>query len=229
VHNYTHKVARILLVDDDLAFRKTAEILLKKAGYTVLAADGVKEATAVLRQNSFDLIITDLKMNDGTGLDLLTAAKKQDPDIGVILLTAYSSVKSAVEAIKQGASDYIDKPFDNEEFLLCVERTLEHKNMREELNFLREEIAFKYGFDSLVGTSPQMENLKSLAARVAATDIAVLITGESGTGKELLARAVHYHSNRRKKKFVTIECTSIPENLLESEFFGHIKGSFTSA
>lgn len=221
--------ANILLVDDDRGFRSTIEVLLKKNGYRVRSAGGVEEASRILPEEKTELIITDLKMNDGNGLDLLNIAKKNDPDIAVILLTAYSSVKSAVQAIKQGASDYIDKPFDNEEFLMIVEKTLENRNIREELNQLREKIAFRYGFDSLVGVSSRMESLKSLASRVASTDISVLITGESGTGKELLAKAVHFHSQRRKNKFVPVECTSIPENLLESEFFGHTKGSFTNA
>ena len=229
MNSNSNSAASILLVDDDRGFRQTIEVLLKKHGYRVRSAGGVEEASRILPEEKTELIITDLKMNDGSGLDILEKAKKNDPDIAVILLTAYSSVKSAVQAIKQGASDYIDKPFDNEEFLLIVEKTLENRNIREELNQLREKIAFRYGFDSLVGVSPQMENLKSLASRVASTDISVLITGESGTGKELLSKAVHFHSQRRKRKFVPVECTSIPENLLESEFFGHAKGSFTSA
>jgi DNA-binding NtrC family response regulator len=221
--------ANILLVDDDSGFQKTLEILLKNSGYRVITAGGLSEAIDRLKQNGLDLIVTDLKMNDGTGLELLNKAKVLCPEIAVILLTAYGSIKNAVEAMRQGAYDYIAKPFNNEELLVLIEKALENKNIREELNVLREEIAFKYSFDSLVGVSPAMTQLKNLAARVAATDIAVLITGDSGTGKELLARAIHYHSERRKKKFVPIECTSIPETLLESELFGHVKGSFTTA
>lgn len=229
MNSNTTENARVLLVDDDQGFRSTIAILLKKNGYDVTTAGGVGEAVSYLGKNEADLLITDLKMNDGNGLDLLSKAKQITPELAVILLTAHGSVKSAVTAIKQGASDYIDKPFDNEEFLLVVEKTLENRNIRRELNNLREEITFKYSFDNLIGVSPKMENLKSLAARVAATDIAVLITGDSGTGKELLAKAIHYHSSRRKKRFSPIECTSIPENLLESEFFGHVKGAFTNA
>ncbi|MCP4703225.1 MAG: sigma-54-dependent Fis family transcriptional regulator [candidate division Zixibacteria bacterium] len=228
-NNLNNKLPRILLVDDDLAFRKTVEITLKRNNYDVITAVGVKEAANILQNNKVELIITDLKMNDGTGIELLRQAKDIYPEVAVIIQTAYGSIKNAVDAMRQGAYDYIAKPFKNEELLILVERALENKNMIEELNVLREEIAWKYGFDSLVGVSPAMEQLKHLANRVAATDIAVLITGDSGTGKEVLSKAIHYHSDRRKHKFITIECTSIPENLLESEFFGHIKGSFTSA
>ncbi len=228
-NNITNILPKILLVDDDLAFRTTVEITLKRHNYEVIPAVGVKEAANILNEQKVELIITDLKMNDGTGIELLRRAREIYPQIAVIILTAYGSIKNAVDAMRQGAYDYIAKPFKNEELLILVERALENKNMIEELHVLREEIAWKYGFDSLVGVSPAMEQLKHLANRVAGTDIAVLITGDSGTGKEILSKAIHYHSERRKHKFVTIECTSIPENLLESEFFGHIKGSFTSA
>ena len=134
--------------------------------------------------------------------------------------TAYGSVRNAVDAMRNGAYDYITKPFKNEELLIVIEKALENKNIREELSVLREEIAWKYGFDNLVGTSASMKQLKGLSARVAASDIAILITGESGTGKELLAKAIHFHSRRRKHKFIPIDCTSIPANLMESEFFG---------
>jgi len=228
-NNSTCNEARILLVDDDINFRQTVEIILKKNRYEVISAGGVDEAVDILTNHSIDLLITDLKMTDGTGLDLLDKAKNILPEIAVIIQTAFGSIKNAVKAMRQGAYDYIAKPFKHEELLILVEKALEHKRIREELNILREEIAFKYGFDSLVGVSSAMKQLKSLAARVSNTDIAVLITGESGTGKELLARAIHYHSERRKNKFVPIECTSIPENLLESEFFGHMKGAYTTA
>jgi DNA-binding NtrC family response regulator len=221
--------SRILLVDDDRDFRDSVEIVLKSNNYDVLTASGLNPATDVLKTEKVDLIVTDLKMNDGSGMELLAVSKELNREIGVIILTAYGSIKNAVEAMKQGAYDYVAKPFDNEELLVIIEKALEHKDICEELSTLREEIAWKYGFDSFVGISDAVKQLKSLAARVALTDIAVLITGESGTGKELLARAIHYHSSRRKHKFVPIECTSVPENLLESEFFGHMKGSFTSA
>ena len=168
-------------------------------------------------------------MTDGTGLDILTEARRGHREIAVIILTSFGSISNAVEAMRRGASYYIAKPFKTDELLLQIEKGLEAKSMREELNNLREEIAWKYGFDSLIGTSAPMRQLKGLASRVATTDISILVTGESGTGKELLAKAIHYHSRRRKNKFIPIDCASIPENLLESEFFGHKKGSFTSA
>ncbi|HDL03945.1 MAG TPA: sigma-54-dependent Fis family transcriptional regulator, partial [candidate division Zixibacteria bacterium] len=219
----------ILLVDDDIEYRKSVEIILKKNDYRVLTAGGVESALEILKNNHVDLIISDLKMTDGSGFDLLAKTRELSQEIAIIIQTAYGSIKNAVSAMRQGAYDYLSKPFRNEELLITVEKALENKNIREELSALREEIAWKYGFDSLVGVSDSMTQLKSLASRVAGTDIVILITGASGTGKELLAKAIHYHSSRRRKRFVPIECTSIPENLLESELFGHTKGSFTSA
>ncbi len=219
----------ILLVDDDFEFRKSVEIVLKKNNYEVIPASGLQSAIDILESRMIDLIITDLKMGDGTGMDLLAKAKEQYREVAVIILTAYGSIRNAVDAMRKGAYDYIAKPFRNDELLVLTEKALENRNIREELSALREEIAWKYGFDSLVGVSEAMKQLKLLANRVANSDIVVLLTGESGTGKELLAKAIHYHSHRRKHKFVPIECTSIPENLMESEFFGHVKGSFTSA
>jgi DNA-binding NtrC family response regulator len=230
IENANNKsAASILLVDDDEALKSTIEILLKRAGYDVMTASGLNQAMEMLRQYRYDLIITDLKMNDGTGMELLAKSQEIRSDASVIIQTAFGSVRNAVEAIRKGAYDYIAKPYKNEELLILVEKALEAKNMRDELNVLREEVAWKYSFDSLVGASAAMKQLKNLAARIAATDISALIMGESGTGKELLARAIHYHSARRRKKFVAIDCTSIPANLMESELFGHIKGSFTSA
>jgi DNA-binding NtrC family response regulator len=225
----TRPITTILLVDDDSSFRSSVEILLRRNNYNVIPAEGLNEALEVIRSRKIDLVITDLKMADGSGFDLLTKIRELRQEVAVIMQTAYGSVRNAVDAMRNGAYDYITKPFKNEELLIVIEKALENKNIREELSVLREEIAWKYGFDNLVGTSANMKQLKGLAARVAATDISILITGESGTGKELLAKAIHFHSRRRKHKFIAIDCTSIPASLMESEFFGHVKGSFTSA
>ncbi|MEW5924070.1 MAG: sigma-54 dependent transcriptional regulator [Candidatus Zixiibacteriota bacterium] len=225
----TADIATILLVDDDIEFRGSVEIVLKKNNYVVLTADGVESACDILKKHRIDLVISDLKMADGSGLDLLARTKSQSPEITIIIQTAFGSIENAVTAMRHGAYDYISKPFRNEELLITVEKALEHKNIKEELSALREQIAWNYGFDSLIGISDAMRHLKNMASRVATTDIVILISGESGTGKELLAKAIHYHSGRRRKRFIPIECTSIPENLLESELFGHVRGSFTSA
>ena len=225
----TRPATTILLVDDDSTFRSSVEILLRRNNYNVIPAGGLNEALDVIKSRKIDLVITDLKMADGSGFDLLTKIRGLRQEVAVIMQTAYGSVRNAVDAMQNGAYDYITKPFKNEELLIVIEKALENKNIREELSVLREEIAWKYGFDNLVGTSASMKQLKGLSARVAASDIAILITGESGTGKELLAKAIHFHSRRRKHKFIPIDCTSIPANLMESEFFGHVKGSFTSA
>ena len=163
------------------------------------------------------------------GLDIIKEVNQSFPDTDTILLTAYGSIESAVEATRAGASDYITKPFVNDQLLIRVEKALEHNCMRRELTALRQHIAMSYGFDNIVGISREMVKLKETANRIASTDITILITGASGTGKELFARAIHHHSKRRNAPLVAIDCSALPENLLETELFGHVKGSFTSA
>jgi len=215
------------LVNDDPKSRNTIETILRQNDYTVLSADTIKAANDPAKSNQIDLIVLGLEPKDNTGQINLQYSREVSPDSPVIILTDKGNISNAVEAIRQGAYDYIARPFKNEELLILVERALENKYMIEELNSLREEIAWKYGFDSIIGLTPAMEQLKHLASRVAGTDIAVLISGESGTGKEVLAKAIHYHSQRRKQKFITIDCASIPENLLESELFGNTENTYT--
>ncbi len=222
-------IASILLVDDDPDSREKVEVILGSSDRNITVADSLQAALEILKNRQVDIIIADLKLNGGTGLELLSCAKKIDNEVEVIFLTSHDLVEKAIEALKQGAYNYIAKPFRNETLLILVGKALEYQKMRRELSTLREEIAWKYGFDSLIGNSEKMNQLKNLAARIADSDIDILISGESGTGKELLAKAIHYHSGRRKRKFVPVQCSSIPENLLESELFGNVENSTTPA
>ncbi len=221
--------ATILIVDDDPAACRTLSLMLGKASYEVFDCNDIASARRVLRDHPVDLVIVDLRLHNESGIDLIRIVKQSYPDTESILLTAHGTIESSVEAMQAGAFDYCTRPFTNHEFMLRVGKALERKRMREEIVSLRQHVAMNYGFDNIVGISKQLEQVKETARRVAATDISVLITGASGTGKELFARAIHHHSERRSQPFVAIDCSAIPETLMESELFGHTKGSFTSA
>jgi len=225
----TKPEATVLVVDDDAAIRKTLAILLNKAGCEVLDADSLTAANRLLTERPVDLVITDLRLGDDNGIDLIRLTKQSYPDTEAILLTGYGTIESSVEAMQAGAFDYVTKPFTNNELLMRVNKALERHRLRQEIVSLRQHVAMNYGFDNIVGISKQLSQVKETARRIAPTDITVLITGASGTGKELFARAIHHHSNRRHRPFVAIDCSAIPESLMESELFGHTKGSFTSA
>ncbi|MCX6826696.1 MAG: sigma-54 dependent transcriptional regulator [candidate division Zixibacteria bacterium] len=220
--------ATILLVDDDDVFRTSVETLLKNNRYEVISTNSFNRAVEIIGEVRLDLIITDLQLNDGNGLELLAKAKEHCREASVIIQTAYGSVKDAIEAIRQGAYDYLAKPFKNEELLVLIEKALENNSIRKELSILREKIAWNHGFDNLIGISNTMSRVKSLAARVAATDISILITGESGTGKELLAKTIHFHSERRKCKFTAIDCNSISACSMETALGESIEDSSIS-
>jgi two-component system, NtrC family, response regulator AtoC len=219
----------ILVVDDDLAVRTTIAVLLRRARYQVLDADGIRPATKLLGEQPIDLVIVDLRLGDENGIDLIRIIKERHPDTEAILLTGYGTIESSVAAMRAGAFDYVTKPFSNDEFLLRVSKALERRQLKQEIVSLRQHVAMNYGFDNIVGISKQISQIKETARRIAPTDITVLITGASGSGKELFARAIHHHSNRRHRPFVAVDCSAIPEALMESELFGHTKGSFTSA
>jgi two-component system NtrC family response regulator len=221
--------ARVLIVDDDDSLRRVTQVRLEQAGYQTTTAASGFDALAVLQKSPVELVITDLKMPGMSGLELLRRIRTEFPDVIVILLTAFGSVESAVDAMRGGAYDYITKPVHADELELVVRRSLDHRELLEENRALRRSLDAKYGFESIVGRSDSLIYLLDMAARAAQTDATVLIHGETGTGKELLAKAVHFNSRRREKPFVTINSGAIPKDLLESELFGHVKGSFTGA
>jgi two-component system response regulator PilR (NtrC family) len=220
--------SRVLVVDDEEGMRDFLTILLQKEGYTVQAVSTGEEAMRMIADRVFDLVITDLKMPQMDGLRVLHRIKEVDPKVGVILITAYASPETAVDAMKEGAFDYLVKPFDVEEMKDVVRVALERKQMGGAPRVSRD-VAPRTRFDNILGVSPQMQKIYDLISRVAETPTNVLITGESGTGKELVARAIHEHSPRKDKLILPINCGGLPENLLESELFGYQKGAFTGA
>src|SRR6478672_8562387 len=219
----------ILLVEDKESLRRVLRLTLENAGYTVNEAVDAKDAMHQISTAPHKLVLTDLRMPHGSGLDVLRAAKTLDPDIPVIVMTAFGSIDEAVQAMKDGAHDFLQKPVDSNHLLLLVERALEQSRLRTENLLLREEWSKRYGFPRIIGESEAIKRAVAETQRVAQTDATVLLLGESGTGKELFARAVHHLSNRRDKPFVAINCAAIPETLIENELFGHERGAFTGA
>src|ERR1051326_1653517 len=219
----------ILLVEDKESLRRVLRLTLESAGYTVAEAEDARDAAQALAREPFRLVLTDLRMPHGSGLDVLRASKAADAEVPVVLMTAYGSIDEAVQAMKDGAHDFLQKPVDSNHLLLLVERALEQARLRTENILLREEWSRRYGFPRIVGEREAIKRSVAETQRVATTDTTVLLLGESGTGKELFARAVHHLSRRSEKPFVAINCAAIPETLIESELFGHERGSFTGA
>lgn len=222
-------MSRILVVDDESSMRQLLEIALSKEGYRVKAAESGRKAVKILGKDSFDLVISDIRMPDMTGVEVLRTVKELNPEIPVIMITAYASTETAVEALRLGAYDYITKPFKIEELKNTISNALERRRLKEEVTHLKRAFRDRHGVDSMIGESAKMNDLYEQIQAVARTDSTVLVTGQSGTGKELVARAIHVHSLRSAAPFVSINCGAVPETLLESELFGHIKGSFTGA
>src|SRR3989441_3672150 len=219
----------ILLVEDKESLRRVLRMTLEHAGYSVTEAADARAAIAEIGRVPHKVVLTDLRMPIGSGLDVLRAAKSADNDVPVIVMTAYGSIDEAVQAMKDGAHDFLQKPVDSNHLLLLVERALEQSRLRTENILLREEWSKRYGFPRIVGESQAIKRAVAETQRVAQTDATVLLLGESGTGKELFARAIHHLSNRRDKPFVAINCAAIPETLIENELFGHERGAFTGA
>ncbi len=221
--------ARILVVDDEESMRDFMSIMLAKEGYEVLKASSGPEALNHIKKNTPDVVITDMMMPDMNGLELMTRAREIHDDLSFIVMTAFASVDSAIEAMKKGAYDYITKPFKVDEIKLTINKVLEKEQITKENRTLKQELYRSFSLDKFIGKDPQILKMKEIIQRLAKTDSNALILGESGTGKDLVAKAIHYHSNRVGKPFMTLNCAAIPETLLESELFGYKKGAFTGA
>ncbi|NOQ20735.1 MAG: response regulator, partial [Desulfobacterales bacterium] len=219
----------ILVVDDDHAHRTMLNTLIRGWGYAVSEADDGSTAVEQVKETSFDLVLMDVRMVRVSGLEALETIKSYNPAIPVIIMTAYSSVETAVAALKQGAHDYLTKPLDFDKLRLTLERAMEHTRLKEENRLLRENLGQQFDSQNIIGKSPSMLKLFETVAQVAPSEATVLISGESGTGKELIAGALHFNSPRKSGPFVKINCAAITETLLESELFGHERGAFTGA
>jgi len=220
---------KILLVDDDASIRKVINYTLSQKNYIIIESDNGKEALNIFANEKIDLIITDLEMPELKGMDLIKEIKNIDPDALIIVITAYGTIETAVEAMKLGAFDFITKPFNSDALLHTIQKALKMKNLELENKYLKQVIINNYDWSNIITNSSIMRSVLERASQAAEVDSTILIEGESGTGKELLAKGIHYNSKRKNKPFIIVNCGAIPENLLESELFGHKRGSFTGA
>ena len=221
--------SRILVVDDEESIREFLDIMLRKEGFEVTLAEDGQKAIDLLKKKSFDMVISDLQMPNVTGMELLKHMRESYPDTRFMIVTAFGTTESAVEAMKMGAYDYITKPFKIDEVRLIIGNALRSRNLEVENRSLKKELSKEYNFQNIVGNSDVMHRIYEMIQRVSQTPTNVLITGESGTGKEMVAKAIHYNGPLKDHPFVTVNCGAIPESLMESEMFGHKKGSFTGA
>ncbi|MEO0117114.1 MAG: sigma-54 dependent transcriptional regulator, partial [candidate division WOR-3 bacterium] len=222
-------MSQILIVDDEEIMRQSLTDWLKEDGYEVVAVEDGFKALELVQKESFNVMLVDLKMPKMDGIEVLRAVKKLNLDVPVIIITAYATVDTAVAAMKEGAYDYIVKPFHPEELGMVIRKIIEHQNLKKENIILRKELSQKYQFHDIIGKSPKMQRVFELIKTVAPTRSTVLVEGESGTGKELIARAIHSESPRREGPFIPLACGALPETLLEAELFGYEKGAFTGA
>ena len=220
---------RILIADDEEIVIRSCLRILSEENFQIDIARNGQEAVEKVSEGDYDMLILDIMMPKLTGMEVLQRVKETHPDIDVIMITGLNQIETAVEAMKLGAFDYLPKPFDPEELELVVARAFERRQLLQENVHLKKEVSARYSFENIIGSSPPMQNVYRLIARCAPTNSTVMLRGESGTGKELIARAIHFNSLRKDKPFVTVDCASLSENLLESELFGHVKGSFTGA
>jgi two-component system NtrC family response regulator len=223
------KEVRVLLIDDDESLARVLEHQLTSEGFTVNTFTDGHDALKAFEKGDYDVVVSDIQMPGLSGMDVLRRVKERRQDSVVILITAYGTIKNAVEAVHMGAADYLTKPFEKEELTLVINRSLRARDLENENTELRGQLADRFSFDGIIGRSSKLDDVFRVVSKVAPTDTTVLLLGESGTGKELLARAIHYTSGRRDRPFVTVNCSAIPENLMESELFGHVKGAFTGA
>jgi DNA-binding NtrC family response regulator len=223
------KTAKVLVIDDDKVIQDSCSLILKKEGFDVRVANNGEEGLLVFKKEQFHMVLLDLKMPGMDGMQVLAKIKEESPETPVIIITGYASIGSAVEAMKQGAFEYLTKPFTPEELRIATNKALKSRKVFFEDIYLRDELKKKTEFDMVVGKSKEMEKVLDIVRRVSPSDSTVLITGESGTGKELIAREIHNHSLRRNSPFVVVDCGALVETLFESELFGHVKGSFTGA
>lgn len=219
----------ILLADDDENLRRVLEFQLVEAGYQVLSASDGAEALDLFSNNDLDCVVTDLRMPKLSGLELLEKIRDSDPELPVIVITAFGEVETAVAAVKSGAFDYINKPFNRDDILLTIDRALSFSQTKTEIRQLRELVEQEFRLDNVIGDSPAMRSVLGLVGRVSRSDVTVLITGESGTGKELIAKGIHFSGKRKDRPFIPVNCAAIPETLIEAELFGYKRGSFTGA
>jgi len=221
--------AKILIVDDEEIVIRSCQRILSDSAYVVDSVQDSLEALRKIEETPYDVVILDIMMPRMDGLEVLQQVKERHPDVDVIMMTGLSQIQTAVKAMKLGAFDYLSKPFDPDELKHVVDRALERRHLLQQNRDLKNEVSSKYRFENIIGASPRMQAVFALIAKCAPTNSTVLITGESGTGKEMIARAIHFNSLRKDQPFVTVDCNTLSENLLESELFGHVKGSFTGA
>lgn len=219
----------ILVIDDEKSMRDFLAIMLKKEGYQVHLADNGKTALNTINKNVFDLVISDIRLPDIGGIEILKHCKKVSPETDFILITAYASIETAIDALKMGASDYIFKPFDIDQIKIKINQCISKKRLERENVYLKRSVEKHFQFENIIGHSPKMQMIFDLVRKISNTSSTILITGESGTGKELVSKAIHFNSLRKDQSFISINCGAMPENLLESELFGHVKGAFTGA